>query len=252
MKLALGYKYIDENGVPFSETKKGFVSSYLMPVNKSDWDKFTVLEKFVNDSSKTEYRVIENKNKIDSLRNAHIDHQYKVQYDPFVLSKLYAKKFWSTTAWFIGSDYFSEAYGLFGAFNILPYRDIDKSYDYQKNNYNCSFGKKYAYQPVLTLLLNKGNDEFSDEYGFNLNFDNYISFPNVKTIRSKEYSYKYTGGKTGITYVGDYGWPGYFGIAGRINDETHELNMLEQTMYDSGISTNDVFRIQTRVRCVKD
>ena len=252
LKAALNYKFIDENGVPFYQFKNGYVSSELNPVNKSEWDKYKVLEKFLNDSSKTEYRIIENKNKIDSLRNAHIDHQYKVQYDPFVLSNLYAKKFWSTTAWFIGSDYFSEANGLFGAFNIMPYRYIDKNFDYQKNNYTCSFGKKYAYQPVLTLLLNKGNNEFSDEYGFNLNFDNYISFPNVKTIRSKDFSYKYTEGKTGITYVGDYGWPGYFGITGRMNDETHELNLLEQTMYDSGITTTDVFRIQTRVRCVKD
>jgi hypothetical protein len=252
MKLALGYKYIDENGVPFSETKKGFVSSYLMPVNKSDWDKFKVLEKFVNDSSKTEYRVIENKNKIDSLRNAHIDHQYKVQYDPLVLSHLYAKKFWSTTAWFLGSDYFAEANGLFGAFNIMPYRYIDKNFDYQRNDYSCSFGKRYNYQPVLTLLFNKGNDEFSDEYGFNLNFDNYISFPNGKKEINKEFSYRRTKGKTGITYIGDNWWPGYFGIADRMNNETHELNLLEQTIYHGRLSTSDIFRIQTRVRCVKD
>jgi hypothetical protein len=253
LKLALGYAYIDENGVPFSESKNGFVSSYLLPVNKSDWDKFKVLEKFVNDSSKTEYRVIENKNKIDSLKNAHVDYKYKVQYDPFVLSNLYAKKFWSTTAWFLGSDYFYEANGLFGAFNIMPYRYVDKSYDYYQANYSCSFNKKMNYQPVLTLLLNKGNNEFSDEYGFNLNLDNYISFPNSKNIKTMNFSYKYREGKTGITYVSDYSLPGYFGIASKLkNDDSHELNLLESTFYEDGFSGADLYRIQTRVRCVKD
>ena len=227
-----------------------FLQSSLYPINKSEWDKFVIIEEFLNDSSKTDYRIIENKNKIDSLKNAHIDHQYKVQYDPFVLSNLYAKKFWSTTAWFIGSDYFSEANGLFGAFNILPYRHVDISYDYQYKYYNWSFGK-YAYQPVLTLLLNKGNNEFSDEYGFNLNFDNYISFPNGKKEIDKEFSFRHPKGKTGITYIGDNWWPGYFGISHRMKDKTHELNLLNHTI-NSYISTTDVFRIQTRVRCVKD
>jgi hypothetical protein len=253
LKAALNYKFIDENGVPFYQFKNGYVSSELNPVNKSEWDKYKVLEKFLNDSSKTEYRIIENKNKIDSLRNAHIDHQYKVQYDPFVLSNLYAKKFWSTTAWFIGSDYFSEANGLFGAFNILPYRYVDKSYDYYQARYSCSFAKA-NYQPVLTLLLNKGNDEFSDEYGFNLNLENYISFPNSRNIKSGDFSYKAikNGRKTGITYVSDYHLPGYFGIATKIKSDPHELNLLENTLYEDGFSGADLFRIQTRVRCVKD
>jgi hypothetical protein len=252
LQSALSYKFIDENGIPFNQLKSGYVSSDLNPVNKSEWDKFKVLEKFLNDSSKTEYRIIENKNKIDSLKNAHIDYRYKIRYNPLVLSDLYAENFVSFTAAFLGSGYFSDANGLFGAFNIMPYRYIDKSYDYQKNNYFCSFGRGYNYQPVLTLLFNKGNNEFSDEYGFNLNFDNYISFPNVKKEINKEFSYRRTKGKTGITYIGDNWWPGYFGIADRMNDEIHELNLLEQTLNYGRLSTPDIFRIQTRVRCVKD
>jgi hypothetical protein len=254
LKSALSYKFIDERGVPFSLFNNKYVSSYLNPVNKSEWDKYIVLESFLNDSSKTEYRIIENKNKIDSLKNAHIDYKYKTKYNPLVLSDLYADHFWSTTAWFIGSDYFYEANGLFGAFNILPYRYVDKSYDYYQASYSSSFSKKMNYQPVLTLLLNKGNNEFSDEYGFNLNLDNYISFPNSRNIKNRDFSYqnREKERKTGITYVSDYHLPGYFGIATKIKSDPHELNLFENTLYEDGFSGADLFRIQTRVRCVKD
>ena len=259
LKEALKLVYIDANGVPlieiYDEHGQQFIQSSLYPINKSEWDKFVIIEGFLNDSSKTEYRNIENKNKIDSLKNVHVDYKYKIKYNPLVLSDLYADHFWSTTAWFLGSDYFAEANGLFGAFNILPYRYVDKNYDYYQAIYSSSFSKKINYQPVLTLLLNKGNDEFSDEYGFNLNLDNYISFPNSRNIKGGDFSYKAikTERKTGITYVSDYHLPGYFGISTRNKSDAHELNLLENTLYgEYGISGVDLFRIQTRVRCVKD
>jgi hypothetical protein len=254
LKQAKSYSYIDGNGNPYNKTKKGFIATNLKPIDKSEWKNFTVIESFINDSSKTDYRPIEDQKKIDSLRNAHIDYKYKLRYTPLLLSDLYAKNFWSTTAWFLGSDYFVEANGLFGAFNIKPYREIDPKYDYQGNNYSCSFGKKFGHQPVLTLLLNKGENEFADQYGFNLNFDNIVTFTdsNNKNLKNKKgFSYRDRSiKKTGISYLDGYGLPAYFGMLNW--SDAHELNLLENIWDQRDISEADLMRMQTRVRCIKD
>ena len=256
LNLAKQYQFLDERGIPYSKTNNGFIRSYLAPINKKEWKNFTILESFINDSLKTDYRPIEDQKKTDSLISIHIDHKYKLRYTPLLLSDLYAKNFWSTTAWFLGSDYFVEANGLFVAFNIKPYREIDTKYDYQNNSYSCSFGKKFEHQPVLTLLLNKGENEFADQYGFNLNFDNIVTFTdsNNKNLKSnKDFSYRNRSiKKAGISYIDGYGLPAYFGMLNRSDAYAHELNLLENIWNDRDISEADLMRMQTRVRCLKD
>jgi hypothetical protein len=260
LKKAQRYSYIDGNGKPYNKTQKGFVATNLKPINKSEWKNFSVIESFINDSSKTDYRPIEDQKKIDSLKNAHIDYKYKLRYTPLVLSGLYANNFWSTTAWFLDSDYFYEANGLFGVFNIMPYRIADPKFDYPNNSYSCSFGR-YDYQPVLTLLLNKGENEFADQYGFNLNFDNKITFPNSKEKgkgKTTYFSFRNSSREkyTGISYIDGLGLPAYFGILDgkgkkSMKMDAHELNQLEN-IWSERVTESDVMRIQTRVRCVKD
>jgi hypothetical protein len=102
----------------------------------------------------------------------------------------------------------------------------------------------------LTLLLNKGQNEFADQYGFNLNFDNGISLPIAK---GKGQGINFT---TGISYVDGNGLPGYFGIFGgkgkkSMKIDAHELNQLEN-IWSERVTESDVMRMQTRVRCVKD
>jgi hypothetical protein len=261
LKNAMYNNYIDGNGIPYYKSNKGFVATNLKPINKSEWKNFTVIESFINDSSKTDYRPIEDQKKIDSLKNAHIDYKYKLRYTPLVLSGLYANNFWSTTAWFLGSDYFNEANGLFGGFNIMPYRRVDPKNDYQNNSYSCSFGR-FDYQPVLTLLLNKGENEFADQYGFNLNFDNKIIFPNSNkkskgNTSNVSFNIRSSGKYTGISYLDGFGLPAYFGILGgklkknNAQKGAHELNQLDN-IRSKDVTESDVMRIPTRVRCVKE
>jgi hypothetical protein len=255
LELAMNNSFIDGNGIPYYKSSKGFVSTNLKPINKSEWKNFTVIESFINDSSKTDYRPIVDQKKIDSLKNAHLDYVYKLKYHPFVLSDLYANNFWSTTGWFLDSDYFYEANGLFGGFNIMPYRRVDRKYDYPENFYSCSFGR-FEYQPVLTLLLNKGENEFADQYGFNLNFDNKIIFPNSNKKSKSNFSFRNRDRdkNTGISYLDGLGLPAYFGIFGsksKTKSDAHELNLLEN-IWRENVTESDVMRMQTRVRCVKD
>jgi uncharacterized protein (TIGR02145 family) len=130
---------------------------------------------------------------------------------------------------------------------------IEKKDSYEKKKYECSFGS-YSYQPLITLLLNKVNDEFADQYGFNLNQDNNITAPNNKnTIKGLNFE------KTGITYIYGNQLPGFFGIEkgssskkGRSkgSNNFHEHNLLENFYLESEIET--LLGMQTRVRCVKD
>jgi hypothetical protein len=143
----------------------------------------------------------------------------------------------------------------------MPYRRVDRKYDYPSSPYSCSFGR-FDFQPVLTLLLNKGDNEFADQYGFNLNFDNKIIFPNSnkKGYKSKNNNFSFKNSdrdkNTGISYLDGFGLPAYFGIFGgkskkNINSDAHELNQLEN-IWRSDVTESDVMRIPTRVRCVKD
>jgi hypothetical protein len=250
LKKAQSYSYIDGNGKPYNKTQKGFVATNLKPINKSEWKNFTMIESFINDSSKTEYRPIEDLKKIDSLKNSHDDYKYSLRYNPFLLSGLYANNFIFITGNFIESDFFSKKKGLFGTFNVMPYRRIN-SKDYPSNKYQCSLDKVFDRQPVLTLLLNRGENEFADQYGFNLNFDNGAStVSGGKKTNSIYFSFK-----TGISYLNDFGYPAYFGIGGRNKysykaHELHELNLIGSGKNQKELT--DLMRTGTRVRCVKD
>lgn len=128
---------------------------------------------------------------------------------------------------------------------------IGENDSYGKKKYDCSFGS-YTYQPIITFLLNKDNDEFADQYGFNLNHDNNITAPiNQNSKSNKGLHFE----KTGITYVYGNQLPGFFGIekgkSGKGGSNNfHEHNLLENFYTESEIET--LLRMQTRVRCVKD
>ena len=164
-----------------------------------------------------------------------IDGKKIKSYNPFVLSKLYYKKFWSTTMWFLDSDYFSEYDGLFVNFNIMPYKKYS----------NEGRGKTDKKISVISLLFNKKTNEFADEYGFNLNFDNNIQFSNNKSGKSFRNNY----GRTGISYL-SFGLPAYWGVNVNGKDKgSHELNTfyeINQSMYI------ELMKLGTRIRCISE
>jgi hypothetical protein len=236
LKMAKKYTYINVKGIPVSyDNEENYYSlTNLNPINKSDWSNFKVVNTEASDQEEAEGEIITNQQTIDSLKKNHVDYKYKLKFKPFCIPG--TDTFWSSTAWLV--ENFEG--GGFGSFNIMPYKLISDK-DYPFNNYRCSLGK-FGHQPVLTLLLNKGNNEFADQYGFNLNFDNTISF--AKKLKSKVWI------RTGISYLDSFGLPGFFGIAGK--SDAHELNLLENFWDQRDISEADLMRMQTRVRCLKD
>ena len=247
LNKASSYKYINQNGMPLSYNQEDNIyseASNINSINKSDWFKFKVVKTEASILDDAEGIIIEDQKTIDSLKNNHIDYNYKLKFKPFNIPG--TDIFWSTTAGFITSDYFAETNGLFGAFNIMPFRYTSPD-DYPQEKYSCSLGK-FNCQPVLTLLLNKGENEFADQFGFNLNFDNKITFPNSKNIKNKDFSVK-SNRTTGISYIDGYGLPAYFGMI--YKPRVHELNLLEN-IWDDRINESDLMRMQTRIRCVKD
>jgi hypothetical protein len=235
LKMAKKYTYINVKGIPVSydSEENDYSLTNLNPINKSDWSKFKIVDTKASLIDDSEGTIIIDQKSIDSLQKNHTDYTYKLKFKPFCIPG--TNTFWSSTAWLF--ENFEG--GGFGSFNIMPYKFISDK-DYPANNYRCSLGK-FGHQPVLTLLLNKGDNEFADQYGFNLNFDNTISF--AKNVKSKSLT------RTGISYLDGFGLPGFFGINDKSND--HELNLLENLWSDK-INEADLMRIQTRVRCVKD
>ena len=168
-----------------------------------------------------------------------IDGKKIKSYNPFVLSKLYYKKFWSTTSWFLDSDYFSEYDGLFVNFNIMPYKKYS----------NEGRGKTDKKISVISLLFNKKTNEFADEYGFNLNFDNNIQFSNNK--RGKSFRNIY--GSTGISYLSFWS-PAYWGINVNVNGNgkdsgNHELNRFYEI---ERLGEIELMKLGTRIRCISE
>lgn len=245
LKKAKKYQFIDQNGIPINlntETSE-FKLTSLKPIHVKDWNNFQIIR--VTDDEQVEY-VTDNVS-IDSLKKSHVDYSYKLKFKPFNIPG--TNKFWSTTA-FIFEDFdFSDISQT--SLNILPYSSVNLDY-YPSTKYSSSLGNRFNYQPVLTLLLNNRNDEFANQFGFNLNFDNYISFPNTRNNRKGEFSYENKDFKTGITYVNDYNFPGYFGFTRKMPRESHELNIILNTLYETDLDSPDIYRIQTRVRCVQD
>jgi hypothetical protein len=239
LKMAKKYTYINVKGIPLSydSKKNNYGLTNLNPINKSDWSIFKVVNTDVDGEEDAEGEIITNQQTIDSLKKNHVDYKYKLKYKPFCIPS--TDTFWSSTAWLI--ENFEG--GGFRSFNIMPYKlNSMNDKDYLFNRFYCSLGR-FSYQPVLTLLLNKGDNEFADQYGFNLNFDNTISF--AKNVTSKLRT------RTGISYLDSFGLPGFFGIAEK--SDAHGLNLLENIWnVGKNISEADLMRMQTRVRCVKD
>jgi hypothetical protein len=167
-----------------------------------------------------------------------IDGKKIKSYNPFVLSKLYYKKFWSTTMWFLDSDYFSEYDGLFVNFNIMPYKKYS----------NEGRGKTDKKISVISLLFNKKTNKFADEYGFNLNFDNNIQFSNNKSGKSFRNIY----GSTGISYLSFWS-PAYWGINVNGKDSgNHELNRFYEFYERNQSSEIELMKLGTRIRCISE
>lgn len=235
LKKAKKYQFIDQNGIPMylnTETSE-FKLTSLKPIHVKDWNNFRIIR--VTDDEQFEY-VTDNVS-IDSLKKSHVDYSYKLKFKPFNIPG--TNKFWSTTAFLLQDIEFSEIFET--SLNILPYGSVRKE-DYPSTKYSSSLRGRFDYQPVLTLLLNNRNDEFANQYGFDLNFDNYISFP--KNTRVKNIP------DTGISFVNDKNGPAYFGV--QKNSSGHELNLLEKLNDYSKLTEADLLKMQTRVRCVKD
>ena len=196
-----------------------------------------------------------------------IDGKKIKSYNPFVLSDLY-KKFWSTTMWFLDSDYFSEYDGLFVNFNIMPYKKYSNE------------GPDKTDISVISLLFNKKTNEYADEYGFNLNFENNILKHNSKgnskskskgSVRGKgkgKGPFLTDPGLTGISYL-SFGLPAFWGSEASwgltkngtksqkvkrapANDlGSHELNRFYRFYYDQS-SEIELMKLGTRIRCISE
>ncbi|MFM7683002.1 MAG: FISUMP domain-containing protein [Bacteroidota bacterium] len=240
LKRAKKYSFINEHGVPVEFNGKTNVYSItnLKPLNKSEWDNFKILQTV----DKENYNFISDKRIIDSLKSKHIDYPFKLKFKPFCIPG--TDVFWSFTGRLI--EKFEGTGGFFAPIiSVMPYRKINEN-DYPIEKYNSSLGRGFNRQPVITLLLNKGENEFADQYSFNLNFDNGAS----TVYGGKKSSSTYFNFRTGISYLNDFGYPGYFGIGGKdkYSKFNHELNLISSGKENKTY----VMRMQTRVRCVKD
>jgi len=254
LKNAERFRFINSEGIPliFNKNDSTFKMSNLNSINPENWSRFKLVLPTgkLNSNNEFEGEIVTDKNRIDSVKSNFIFYtQYHLKFKPFYFP-------WSTTLWFAQSDYFSEYNGLFGGFDFRAYQSTNES-DYERKGYTSSLGR-FDRQPVISLLFNKGENEFADEFGFNLNHNNTL----VLAGRSK----KGKGGSqtsidlnsTGISYLDGYNYPGYFGIIknqgnkGRKGNgpgvcmECHELNMLDSSEDDN------ILKSQTRVRCIKN
>jgi hypothetical protein len=258
LNKALKNKYIDQFGNPLALNKgqDNYERLNLYPINKNDWSKFTVVNieqteesnKMVtpvfdgsgfqqNERSNLMGEVLSSQASIDSLKALHKDYEFKTKFKVF-----YNRN--SITDWFVNSDYFSEYNGLFGAFNFGAYQVVEES-TYPRNDQNIkvgNFNTKTSHLPVISLLLKEGDQTFANQYGFNLNHDNYLIFATNRRPEATR--------STGITYV-NYDYPGYFGVS-RKNDD-HELNIFEPMMRQTkSRGEMNPYLTQTRIRCVQD
>jgi hypothetical protein len=266
LSKSLKYKYIDVNGraLSFDKYDSTFKFSNLNPIHPKDWSNFKIVELIITPNGiENGYQgaVITNVQKIDSLKNGYTPHKYNVKFNPFYFR-------WSTTAWFAQSDYFSEWNGMFGAFNFAAYRNVihDDIYlsEGRGQGYQTSLGY-FNYQPVISTLFNKGNNEFADQYGFNLNQNNTLLSLTSKNGKGRNSQMKIIDNNCmGISYLDGYYLPGFFGIIKNLNQAkkskgkggnitnpmAHELNILEES--SDVIDEVILMKTQTRIRCVKD
>jgi hypothetical protein len=254
LAMALNYKFIDQYGNPLTYNRNNgkYEKLNLASINHSDWDQFTIVNLHNINNSKEisapvfggedkkiyiDGDVIKSQTSIDSLKAIHIDHVYKTKFT------LFYDRF-SITKWFANSDYFSEYNGLFGTFKFGAYQSMDND-SYPKNPQMIKIGNfkmKTNHIPVLSLLLKEGDQTFANQYGFNLNHDNYLIFATTRKIQATQ--------STGISYV-NFDYPGYFGVSSK--EDEHELikfySLMSRTKSKDEINP---FLTQTRIRCVQD
>ena len=248
LKNSRKYKFINTYGVPLEQNQAGtFKFTGLNPLNTKDWDDFQVV-KYVKESSTAntwEGELISDVMVLDSLKKAHYNYPYKTKYKLF---------YWGIGSLTSGiSEWLYDIDGGFGTFDMRAYRNVSSEGPnvYPNERFILErFDKKFTHQPVITLLLSKELNQFSDQFGFNLNYDNtLLVVENKRRITVNLAS-------TGISYLDQNNFPGYFGI---IKNSTklrfkkkysaHELNLLDGVEM---INPLDLEKTQTRIRCVKD
>ena len=214
--------FMDTLGYSLKLNKKGkWEQANFIP--KKYWNEFTLA--VINaDSSLIELN--SNEAKARMARNVG-DADYRLTYNAFPTLDF---KFRLTSFLF---DEGSLYYERFMA--ITPYRKTQRE-DYPNQKFTSkTIEIRSNYQPVLTLLLSGGREqEFSNQFNFNLSIENTIQSPPEKKMNN--------GVVTGISYNW-YGNPAVWGI-GRTRD--HEL----LNSWDK--YKGDPMKNATQVRCVSD
>ena len=146
---------------------------------------------------------------------------------------------------------------IFVNFNIMPYKKYSNEVEVKDKS-------------VISLLFNKKTNEYADEYGFNLDFENNILQHNSKgNIKGKSKgSVKGKGpfltdpGLTGISYLSFWS-PAYWGVNvnGKVNGKgkgkgkdsgIHELNRFYEFYERNQSSEIELMQLGTRIRCVSN
>jgi hypothetical protein len=176
--------------------------------------------------------IINDINEIQKYKDQVKEYDYKLKYSAFPTA--------TDNIGFFATAGVIDAVGLIP---ILPYRIVTgASYPMTKFRLNSESLKLNAsYQPVLTFLLEKGSkEELSDPFGFSLNFDNSIYFP--EAIKYK----KEKSGSVGLTYD-DGGEPQVWGLGDKNLKVGHELRYFYNDMHASNAK-----KMATRIRCVSN
>ncbi len=216
--------YMDTLGYSLRLNNKGkWIQTNFIP--KKNWEEFK-LAAINPDSSLVE--INSNEARIRMASNVG-DADYRLSYNAFPTLKF---RFNLTSFLF---DEVSLDYEQFMA--VRPYRAIEPN-DYPNQKYRSkSFKVNSRHQPVLTLLLENGiNQEFSNQYNFNLSHENSVKFPSTMKQRKSDAT------QTGIAYE-LYGNPSVWGIK---NKGYHELFNNWLNMSDN----IDANKIATQIRCV--
>jgi hypothetical protein len=238
-KSALKFSnYIDTNGFSVKIEGEDDEESFLdLNIDKTNdkakqvplkyWNKFTMVK--LVDGVKV---IINDINEIQKYKDQVKEYDYKLKYSAFPTA--------TDNIGFFATAGVIDAVGLIP---ILPYRTVTgASYPMTKFRLNSESLKLNAsYQPVLTFLLEKGSkEELSDPFGFSLNFDNSIYFP--EAIKYK----KEKSGSVGLTYD-DGGEPQVWGLGDKNLKVGHELRYFYNDMHASNAK-----KMATRIRCVSN
>jgi hypothetical protein len=219
---------IDTNGFVVEVNEDGlieFVEGKVIQVPKKYWDKFMMIKMI--EGLKVD---IIDPNEIQKYKTQANESVFKLKYNAFPTAMDHIQ--------FFVTQAVADAIGLIP---ILPYREVTAwSYPESKEKKTKSL-RGYRYQPVITFLLEKGKEEeFSNPYGFSLNFDNTIEFPGKSRM-------KWMKNGVGITYD-DGGYPQFWGVdIGFKQGNGHELRS-----FPSVEDVNASKKMSTRIRCVSN